>query len=52
MDLADLTMRAPAPGDVARLAALVAAGFDTYRAFAPADDEIGFPVGEYRRELH
>ena len=36
MDLDDLTMRSPAPGDVPRIAALMAAGFDTYRDFAPA----------------
>jgi GNAT superfamily N-acetyltransferase len=36
MDLDDVTMRAPSPGDVPRIAAVVAEGFETYRSFAPA----------------
>src|SRR5262245_38471624 len=36
MDLDDVTMRAPTPADVPRIAALVADGFATYRSFAPA----------------
>ena len=32
----DVTIRAPTPADVPRIAALVAEGFDTYRSFAPA----------------
>ena len=35
MDQDQLTIRPPAPGDVPRIAALVADGFDTYRDFAP-----------------
>jgi ribosomal protein S18 acetylase RimI-like enzyme len=35
MDLDDVTIRAPTPDDVPRIAALVAEGFDTYRSFAP-----------------
>ena len=35
MDLDDVTMRAPIPADVPRIAALVAEGFATYRSFAP-----------------
>jgi ribosomal protein S18 acetylase RimI-like enzyme len=36
MVLDDVTMRAPTPADVPRIAALVAEGFDGYRSFAPA----------------
>ena len=36
MALDDVTMRAPTPADVPRIAALVAEGFDSYRSFAPA----------------
>jgi GNAT superfamily N-acetyltransferase len=35
VDLDELTIRPPAPGDVPRIAALIADGFDTYRDFAP-----------------
>jgi hypothetical protein len=35
VDLDDLTIRSPVPGDVPRIAALMADSFDTYRDFAP-----------------
>jgi diamine N-acetyltransferase len=50
MDPDDLTIRPSAPGDVARLAALVAEGFDTYRSFAPADWDPP-PLDEHERTL-
>jgi GNAT superfamily N-acetyltransferase len=46
----DVTIRAPTPGDVPRIATLVADGFDTYRSFAPP----GWtppPVEEHERYL-
>jgi ribosomal protein S18 acetylase RimI-like enzyme len=50
MDLDDVTMRAPTPADVPRIAALVAEGFDTYRSFAPAGWSPP-PVEEHERYL-
>ena len=50
MDLDDVTMRAPNPGDVQRIAAVVAEGFETYRSFAPP----GWtppPIEEHERYL-
>ena len=50
MDLDDVTMRAPTPGDVPRIAAVVAEGFEGYRSFAPA----GWtppPMAEHERYL-
>jgi GNAT superfamily N-acetyltransferase len=46
----DLTIRAPAPGDVPGLAALVAEGFETYRSFAPAGWEPP-PLTDHERYL-
>jgi GNAT superfamily N-acetyltransferase len=46
----DVTIRAPTPADVSRIAAVVAEGFDGYRSFAPA----GWtppPMAEHERYL-
>jgi GNAT superfamily N-acetyltransferase len=50
VDLDDVTMRAPTPGDVPRIAAVVAEGFETYRSFAPADWTPP-PIEEHERAL-
>ena len=46
----DVTIRAPSPADVPRIASVVAEGFDGYRAFAPAGWKPP-PMEEHERYL-